>query len=682
MTNTLRLLIGACLISSVLAFHYIKPLFAHNTSEASSLKFNVSYESNSVNAPLVRVKDYHFVEQGSFFIEQEGELNYTMSPLLHSHADISITGLIARVKLTQYFSNQSEHLVNGTYVFPLPENAAVDHLTMKIGEREIIGKILAKNQAKAVFDNAKKQGNKASLLVQNRPNIFTNSVANIGPKDHIEVTIEYQQSVRFNEGTFSLRFPNTITPRYFPKHSNENTPSEIGVQGWAASQKISANHSANHNVTMNITLSPGFEIGEISSDIHPIIKTKKDNSTYTISLKNKTTTNDDFVLNWMAKAGSSPTAAHFSQRTEQGQYGAIMLMPPSDEDIDSHLSKEVIYVIDTSGSMEGPSMTQAKQALSFAVNQLSPSDIFNIIQFDSKSETMWTQSQQASAQTKRQATQYISRLRADGGTEILPAMKLALENQYETENRIRQVIFITDGAIGNETELFSYIKNNLSDSRLFTIGIGSAPNSYFMTEAALLGKGTYTYIGSTMQVREKMQALLTKLSQPVLANISIDVPSGVEFYPTNLPDLYKGEPIMLSYFSTTPMDKITVRGNRQNSPWKQALSLQKSAEQTGLNVLWARRKIAQLERDKKAGKNSEEINSEIQRVALANHVVSSMTSLVAVDTQVSNSAQKNKQGTLPQTATPAALQLTISLLFLLVGCGTLTLKRRGELCPT
>ena len=675
MTNTLRLLIGASLITSVLAFHYIKPLLIENIGNASTLKFNVSYESNTVNAPVVRVKDYHHVEQGSFFIEEKSTRDYMMSPLLHSHADISITGLIARVKLTQHFSNQSDQFVNGTYVFPLPENAAVDHLRMKIGEREIIGKILAKNEAKVVFENAKKHGKKASLLVQHRPNLFTNSVANIGPKEHIEVTIEYQQSVHFSEDNFSLRFPNTITPRYFPKSNSENGSTEIGAQGWGAPQKV----TAKHNVTMNIILSPGFEIGEITSEIHPIIKTKHDNSHYIVRLKNDTTTNDDFVLNWKAKAGSSPTAAHFSQRTEQGQYGAIMLMPPSNEDMDSILPKEVIYVIDTSGSMEGASMNQAKEALSLAVNQLSPSDRFNIIQFDSKSETMWKKSRQANPETKRQATQYISRLRADGGTEILPAMKLALENQVEATDRIRQVIFITDGAIGNETTLFSYIKNNLWNSRLFTIGIGSAPNSYFMTEAALLGKGTYTYIGSTMQVREKMQELLAKLSHPVLANITIDIPSNVEFYPTNLPDLYKGEPIMLSYFSAAPIDEITVHGNRQNSPWKQSLSLQKSAKQTGLNVLWARRKIAQLERNKAANQNIAEINAEIQRVALTNHLVSSMTSLVAVDTRISNEQQNNKKATLPQTATSATIQLVLSFFLLLIGSVTIRLKKRAEL---
>ena len=200
--------------------------------------------------------------------------------------------------------------------------------------------------------------------------------------------------------------------------------------------------------------------------------------------------NQDFVLNWQAAANNQPTAAHFSQVRGDEHFGMIMLMPPvSNSDI-TPLNREVIFVIDTSGSMAGTSMQQAKKALTLAVQELAETDTFNIIQFDSSAVNMSHVPLLATRENKNRAISYIKQLSAYGGTEIKLALQLALRQQYTDSEKLRQVIFITDGAVSNEAQLFNYINKNLQKSRLFTVGIGSAPNSFFMTEAAKVGKGT------------------------------------------------------------------------------------------------------------------------------------------------------------------------------------------------
>lgn len=518
--------------------------------------------------------------------------------------------------------------------------------------------------------------------MQERPNLFKNSVANIGPGERIQVTIEYQQAISYDQNTFSLRFPTTVTERYLPMVNMPNSNVEVDESGWGitqpfygqTAQDIDQESTAPLNkVAMNITLNTGFELHEIVSEFHPIAQTQTDPGRYEVSLKQDMIANQDFVLHWQPKPNQHPKAAHFVQQTKQGSYGMVMLMPPDVSVEQQSLAREVVFVIDTSGSMSGDSMQQAKMALSYAVQDLPATDTFNLIEFDSEASQMWSSAQSATPENKAFATNYIAGLSADGGTEILSALQLALGQQSEQVKGIRQVIFITDGSVGNETQLFAYIQDNLQKSRLFTVGIGSAPNSFFMSEAARMGKGTFTYIGSINSVQQKMQSLFTKLTHPVLADLLINFSEDVEFYPRNMPDLYKGEPLMVSYKGDSQIDNLTITGTLKNQYWQKAMSLQNGAKQHGLDVLWARRKIAQLNRDKLFGEDFEGLNKQILAVAMDHHLVSSMTSLVAVDrtptaldvshdSQVKNVVPKGmRQGVLPQTATPAQLQFLLAL---------------------
>lgn len=662
------------------------------TQQTTQLSIDLSYQSNTSSAPIKHkrliVDDYQDAQQGSFFVQQQDQSNYLLSPLLDTKVDIQVAGLVARTTVSQTFSNPSNEWVNGIYVFPLPENAAVDQLRMQLGERTIVGEIHPKREAKRIYEQAKAEGKKASLLEQKRTNMFTNNVANIGPGESVEVTIEYQQLIDYQSGQFSLRFPMTVAPRYIPE-TYQSEPVEDS--GWAESGQTSQNVEnsggrqlpADNKVALKVELAPGFAVNQITSEFHPIKQTQSSVTQYQIELGGETVANRDFVLNWSAAASASPQAAHFSQSFGEDQYGLIMLMPPQIEKQQFEpIPREVIFILDTSGSMSGDSLHQAKTALFMAIMGLKNADSFNLIEFNSNARALWSFSRAASDTNKQSAREFVQGLEANGGTNMRPALEIALNKTLDIDlQRVRQVIFITDGSVGNDQELVNYITNNISDSRLFTVGIGAAPNSYFMREAAAMGKGSFTYIGSVTSVKEKMEALFSKLENPTLTALFADFSADVEVYPKQLPDLYLGEPILISYKTNMPLSDLYVSGMTQDNPWSKVMALDTRANQIGLNVLWARRKITQLTRDRMVSSDKDELKAQIENVAMQHHLVSAYTSLVAVDVTptaldishdrevkphlpLSMNKVRSLQGRLPQTSTDGPLHLLFGLILM------------------
>ena len=492
------------------------------------------------------------IKQGTLLFKANKNLThgYTLAPTLDTDVHIQITGMIARATVRQKFHNNSADWQEGIYVFPLPENAAVDQLRMHIGDRIIEGQIREKQQARKEYQQAKIAGKRASLVEQERPNIFTTSVANIGPDENIMIEITYQQPVRYQNKIFSLRFPMVVAPRYIPGKTVvtgfEGTGWSLNTDQVTDASRITPavlnpgqnlenepEHSTINPVNLRIDLDAGFLLSNIDSPYHPIDIGIPDKTQYSIQLQHsQVPANRDFVLDWKAEPGNTPKAALFTEEKDADIYSMIMLLPPASE-ISPVLHREVIFVIDTSGSMSGPSIVQAKQALNLALNRLKPGDRFNIIQFNSYTDKLFRFPQSLSHHALRQAHQYVDSLKAQGGTEMAPALRAALlkqdnntaaNNHKDRNYDVRQVIFLTDGSIGNEDALFNIIQSQLGDSRLFTIGIGSAPNSHFMNRAAKFGRGTHTYIGNVSEIQSKMKILFSKLESPVLTNIHIQWP--------------------------------------------------------------------------------------------------------------------------------------------------------------
>jgi Ca-activated chloride channel homolog len=569
------------------------------------------------------------------------QAGYQVATRINTDVDMQISGMVARITVSQVFRNDGDEWVEGIYVFPLPEGAAVDRLRMRAGERVIEGEIREKAAAKKAYETAKKEGKRASLVGQQRSNLFTTNVANIAPAETVTIEISYLETVKFDDGTFSLRFPMTLTPRYIP---GLPTGGRQG-SGWAADTNrvpdaslvtppMVARSNA-HRISLQADIDAGLPLEIIASRYHPInVADGKDRYTVTLSSKNEVT-DHDFELVWRPKKSAVPKALLFAEDVDDRRHLLLMLMPPAITPAADELpSRDLTFVIDTSGSMHGTSMEQAKQAVLMALGELRPADWFNVIQFNSVTESLFSQSVPATPENVRTAMPWVQGLNANGGTEMRPALLAALS--AGNEHSLRQVVFVTDGAVGNETELFELIEQRLGDTRLFTIGIGSAPNGWFMQKAAEVGRGTFVYISALHEVKEKMNRLLKRLREPMLTDIELQWPDGVQadMYPARVADLYSGEPVIVKarlQLPPRPGDQLLIRGNAPSGTWSAEVPLASSQDNAGVAALWARERIAGFTDDERRGADAEEIRQAIVDIALAYGLVSKHTSLVAVD---------------------------------------------------
>jgi Ca-activated chloride channel family protein len=448
-------------------------------------------------------------------------------------------------------------------------------------------------------------------------------------------------------------------------------------------------------VSVNIDLAPGFPLGTIESPYHQILTIAEQDGRQHITLREDAVPADrDFVLTWKPSAGQAPILSVFREQHGNDHYAFLMAMPPIGSDHSPIIvARETIFVIDTSGSMSGTSIEQAKAALLLALNRLTAQDRFNVIQFNSVTHVLFSQAQPVTPQTLRKALHYVDNLKANGGTEILPALKMALKSSAPASH-LRQVIFLTDGQVGNEDELFEIIRTQLGTSRLFTIGIGSAPNSHFMRKAAEFGHGTFTHIGSTSEVQAQMDAIFRKLERPALTDLHIEGLGGqIEMFPPRIPDLYEGEPVVVILKGRALPDTITIHGMIGASPWTTAITLKNSEHREGLSAYWARQKIAALMDQQRYGQDEAATKQAVLDVALGHHLVSKYTSLVAVDVTPARPADKLLQTHalktnlpdgqdhraifgLPQTATSGQLQILLGLGMLLAAWLMWTVRGR------
>ena len=607
------------------------------------LLFQYVYASSEKNP------DPYQSQHGSVWLLPENGV-YIEAMQMQTDVDYEITASIARAKVKQRFKNNSSLWAEGIYVFPLPEKAAVDHFRMIIGERIIEGQIKERVAAKKTYELAKSAGKKASLIEQQRPNVFTTSLANIAPGEDITVEFEFQQVLDYKDDSYRLRFPMVVGPRYITGQNHPGAPTLSSLTDPDANETSVYTETDpldnSHNPTrIHILLDAGVSLYDLSSSYHRININQSSDTRYIISTIGENIVSDrDFELVWKPQLDNDPQLSAFNEKVtgsdfDTSSYTMVTLLPPDLSQLQQRVqARDVIFVIDISGSMAGTSIEQAKAALITALDGLSSMDRFNIIWFNNDSDRLFPNAVIASAQYKNYARRFIETLQAGGGTEMLPAMKQAL-SQQESFSRFRQVVFITDGNISNETELFNIIDAQLGNSRLFTIGIGSAPNAYFMRKAAQQGRGTFTYIGDINEVHKKTTALFKKLETPALINIQLeldDLPAAnheYEIFPKIIPDLYAGETASILIKGKTVPNNITLRGDYGNTEWQHSTPL-KITSQSGIRVAWAREKISALMDQQHQSQNeteTEAIKQSVTSTALQHHLVSRYTSLLAVD---------------------------------------------------
>ena len=548
------------------------------------------------------------------------------APIVGTAVAVRVTGVVARARVTQVFINPSREWVEGIYVFPLADGAAVDTLRMTIGDRVLEGVVREKRQAAAVYEQAKEHGHRAALLALQRPGVFTTAVANIGPGERVEIAIELQQVVEYGHGRFGLRFPLVVPPRYAPR-PQDALPIPTPVAGPKAP-----------SFSFRVDLEPGFRPGRIESPSHKVAVARDDRSRrYEVELAAGVAPADsDFLLEWAPAVGRQPSAVFFSEAVGGERYALLMVMPPdAPEAATARLPRETVFVIDTSGSMEGTSIEQARQALILGLDRLAPTDAFNVISFSSTASALFPSSVPADPASVERARSWVRGLAATGGTEMLAALQMALPDAAGIgQGLLRQVIFATDGQVSNEAELLSFIAQKLGASRLYSVAIGSAPNAAFLRRAAALGRGTLTAIASSDRVTAEMDDLFARIEAPLLRDVAVHwADPAAEAWPERIPDLYLGEPIVVTARLHGDAGPVVVRGMRGEEPWRDDIAAARDVRGAGLDKLWAGQKVRALLDSLAGGSDAGEVERQVTELGMGHRLLTPYTSFVVVEAE-------------------------------------------------
>ncbi len=631
------------------------------------------------------------VQSGTLYLKASPDADAVEALRVATTMRAQVTGNVARVHVIQQFSNTGGDWVEGLYVFPLSANAAVDELLMHVGERTIRGDIQEKAQAQANYAQARSEGKRASIVDQERPNMFTSAVANIAPHSTLSIEITYLETISYRDARYTLRLPLAITPRYTPGAGLDpaaplaaaNAAIVNALSGTTATpERVTA---PRQNVDITIELAAGVPLGKVES-LHHLVTMKDDGSGQHIHLSGTQIPADhDFELVWTPAVSERVATAAFAEQVGGDTFTLVVLTPPNDAD-EATQPREVTFIIDTSGSMQGPSIAQASAALQMGVDRLKDGDRFNIIRFASDYSNLFASPQPVGAATRSEANRFIASLRASGGTEMRAPLERAMATP-PSEGFLQQIVFITDGSVGNEAELIALIHHDIGTARLFTVGIGAAPNSYFLEQAAAAGRGSYTFIAEREQVGSRMQDLFHKLERPALVDLTLSWPDHLAAdLAAGLPgDVYAGDPlVILARLPHPPSGSLTLSGRIRGEEWVHQVSITQVGEQSGLSKLWARERIADLSRQLQFGADREQSRASILDLALRHHLVSEFTSLVAIDAEIARAP--GSPGHVEQaptsapvgsywattgfakTATPAGLLLLCGLLSIAFGC--------------
>lgn len=573
---------------------------------------------------------------GTLMLRGQGIARSMPAVRLGTDMEVTVTGQTARVRVVQAFRNTSNKWMEASYLYPLPQDGAVDSLKMVVGQRVIVGHIEPREKARATYEAAKASGRKAGLVEQQRPNMFTTMVANVGPGETVLIAIEYQAPIAQANGNFSLRLPLVVGPRYTPPHTLGTVAAVADANAVTAAPVLAPGPGETLNPTsISVRLAPGFDVANLISRYHRINITGPLGDR-TIKLDGPVPANRNFVLEWRS-ASADPTLGLFAQHTARGDYVMASVTPPADTSSLSAPPREMVFVIDNSGSMGGDSMEEAKASLLHALGTLRPQDHFNVIRFDDTMTRLFDHSVAATPDQVDLARRFAASLEAQGGTEMLPALKAALADAAtgggSDPSILRQIVFLTDGEISNEREMVAAIGADGGRSHVFMVGIGSAPNDYLMERMSTIGGGLYTHIGAPGEVAAKMMPLLDVLSHPAVRDISVRVEGGsLELTPSRLPDVYAGRPLVLVGRTDHLSGTLTVSGTIGGKAWKRRVDLASAQPSPAIEKVWAHSRISDIEADRALGKLEDgQADAEVERIGMENGIVTSRTSLVAVD---------------------------------------------------
>lgn len=558
-------------------------------------------------------------------------------PLKHTDVQARVAGYLASVAVEQQYENPYDAKIEAVYVFPLPQNAAVHDFVMTIGERRIRGIIRKREEAEQIYAEARAQGYVASLLTQERPNIFRQSVANIEPGRAIDINITYYQTLAYDDGYYEFVFPMVVGPRYNPPGMTSGVGAvgrgSEGTSGQATELSyLKPGERSGHDISLSVDIEAGLPLADVVSVNH-VIETQAVSATATrVRLHDEDAIpNKDFVLRYQV-AGETLQSAMLTHEDDRGGFFTLMIVPPEDVNAVPRAPVELVFVLDCSGSMSDKPIKQAKAAMAHALTCMRPDDTFQIIRFSDNASTFGDAPLAATRENVAEAKAYVAKLSGSGGTHMIKGIRAALDFPHE-EGRVRFVVFLTDGYIGNETQILAAIHEKLGASRIFSFGVGSSPNRYLLDRMASVGRGAVAYLSLEDDGAAVMDRFFGRISHPALRDIAVDwgALAVSDVYPRELPDVFPGRPVIITgRYRGSANEPIRIRGRVGDERREISVRPRAASDIPALPPVWARAKIADLY-TQAAWDDTIELPQMIEDTALTYGLMSAYTAFVAVD---------------------------------------------------
>jgi len=587
--------------------------------------------------------------QGSLQVLDGSGKSKGICPLKHTDVKAEITGFLSRVVVTQEFENPFKEKIEAVYTFPLPQNAAVDDMTMTVGDRTVRGKILRREEAQAVYEAAKKGGQVASLLDQERPNIFTQSVANIMPGEQVKIIISYVETLKYEDGSYEFVFPMVVGPRYIPgsptgekvNASAANTDA-VPDGGRITPPLVPEGMRAGHDVSIDLTLDAGLPIDSLASKSQEVDVERPDIRRAHVRLKNNSVIpNKDFTLRYDV-AGKRIDDALLTHRSERGGFFTLILQPPERVTVEDATPKELVFVLDTSGSMSGFPIEKAKETLKLAMDSLYPADTFNLITFSGDTRILFPEPVAATPENLKKAQAFLAGSNGYGGTEMMKAISAALDPS-DAQDHVRIVCFMTDGYVGNDMAIISEVQKH-PNARVFAFGIGGSVNRFLLDKMAEVGRGEVEYVAMTDDGSAAARRFHERVRNPLLTDISVDwngLPVA-DVYPKRVPDLFGAKPVILTgRYTTGGRGVVRLKGRMSGREFVREIPVEFPEGQTQHDVLaslWARTRIEDLMSQDyngaQQGAMRPELKETITNLGLEYRLMTQFTSFVAVEEMI------------------------------------------------
>ncbi|HLE62308.1 MAG TPA: VIT and VWA domain-containing protein, partial [Pyrinomonadaceae bacterium] len=572
-----------------------------------------------------------------------------LCPLKHTAVTANISAFLARVVVTQEFENPSQQKIEAVYTFPLPQNAAVDDMTMIVGDRTVRGKILRREEAQAVYEAAKSGGQVASLLDQERPNIFTQSVANILPGEQVKVTISYVETLKYEAGSYEFVFPMVVGPRYVPgpragsqgrgfSADTDRVPDGSRITPQPAGEGM----RAGHDISIEVSLDAGLSLGDLTSKSHEINVERTTARQAFIKLRNSSVIpNKDFILRYDV-AGKGIDDALLMHRSGKGGFFTLILQPPERVTVEDVSPKELVFVLDTSGSMQGFPIEKAKETMKLALDNLYPADTFNLITFSGDTRILFPEPVPATPENLQKAQKFLAQSSGNGGTEMMKAIKASLDPS-DGQNHVRIVCFMTDGYVGNDMEIISEIRKH-PNARVFAFGIGSSVNRFLLDKMAEQGRGEVEYVALNDDGSAAARRFHERVCNPLLTDISIEwnnLPVA-DVYPKAIPDLFGAKPVILTgRFTAAGRGALRLKGKMSRRDFIREIPVEfpeAQAEHDVIASLWARTRIDDLMSQDYGGAQQGAMRKDLQQtvtqLGLEYRLMTQFTSFVAVEEMI------------------------------------------------